>query len=554
MSDRRTVRIGQYLIERLHALGIEHLFGVPGDFVLAFMEQVTESPIALVNTADEQGAGFAADAYARMRGLGAVCVTYSVGGLKVANPTGQAFAEQSPVVVISGAPGVAERRAHPLLHHRVREFEDQLRVFERLTAAQAVLDDPDIAAREIDRVLATAVRERRPVYIELPRDMVDVEVDLLPHSPRPAPASDPAALAAALEEAVERIRAAERPVLLVGVEVHRFDLVGDVLGLIERTGIPVAQTLLGKSAIDEEHPRYIGLYAGGMGNETTRAYVEGSDCLIVVGAANTDLETGIFSARLQVPRIVHATRDRISIGHHQYADVRLHDFIDGLAAANLPHRDEPAAPYRPDHLALAPQDPATPITVDRLFARIAGVLTPGMVVIADPGDALFGATELPIRRGEGFLSPAYYASLGFAVPAALGVGLAEPAARPLVLVGDGAFQMTGQELSTCVRFGVRPIVVVLNNDGYATERYLVDGSFNDVLRWEYSRLPDLMGAGTGYRIGTDGELAAALEAAIADEASAFSILDVRLGRFDVSTPLKRLTANLKGAAAGERAG
>jgi TPP-dependent 2-oxoacid decarboxylase len=547
VTQIRASRIGHYLIERLAANGIEHLFGVPGDYVLGFMHQVTDSPIRLVNTCDEQGAGFAADAYARMRGLGAVCVTYSVGGLKLANTTGQAWAEESPVVVISGAPGLAERHAHPLLHHRIRTYDDQRRIFERITAAQAVLDDPDIAAREIDRVIDTAIRERRPVYLELPRDMVDTPIDVLPHSPRPAPASDPAALAAALAEAEDRLRAARQPVIMVGLEVQRYGLSGEVLALLEHTGIPFAQTLLGKSAIDDDHPSYIGVYAGGMGNDATRAWVESADCVLVLGSASTDLETGIFTAMLDTSRVIHATRNLLSIGHHRYDGVRLPDFIAGLAAAGLPRGSWPGAPFVPDHPVLPDLDPATPITVDRLFARIAEVLTPEMVVIADPGDALFGATDLPIRRGTGFLSPAYYASLGFATPAALGVGLANPAVRPLVLVGDGAFQMTGQELSTCVRFGVRPVVIVLDNDGYATERYMLDGSFNDVLRWEYSKLPDLLGAGTGYRIETDGDLAAALSAAIADTGSAFSILEVRLRRDDVSTALRRLTAKLSGS-------
>lgn len=540
------VHLGDYLIARLAAHGVGHVFGVPGDFVLKFMGKLAApgSPLALVNTCDEQGAGFAADAYARVRGLGAVCVTFGVGGLKVANTTGQAYAEESPVVVISGAPGVGERARHPMLHHKIRRYDDQLRVFERLTAAQAVLDDPEIAAREIDRVLETALREKRPVYLELPRDMVDAEVAVQPRTPRPPPPSDPNSLAAALAEATERLRAARRPVLLLGVEAQRFGLVDEVLRLVEATGMPVAETLLGKSAIDNDHPQYIGLYAGKMGPERTWRYVENSDCLLLLGTALTDLEMGGFTAELDPARCIHATRGRLAIGYHLFEHVSMGDFVGGLADAGLPRCPEPDAPWTPPPVALPPLDPATPITVDRLFVRLAGCLTPGIVVIADPGDALFGAAELPIPRGTGFLSPAYYASLGFAVPASIGVGLAEPGLRPLVLVGDGAFQMTGQELSTAVRFGLAPVVVVLNNDGYGTERFITDGSFNDVLRWNYANLPALLGAGTGYKVETDGDLAAALAAAFADTA-AYSILDVRLGRFDVSAGLKRLTERLR---------
>src|SRR2546425_9437280 len=166
--------IGEYLIQRLYAYGVRHIFGIPGDYVLGFYDMLEKSKLRIVNTCDEQGAGFAADAYARVRGLGAVCITYCVGGLKVANTTAEAFAEKSPVVVISGAPGIREREKNPLLHHKVREFDTQKRVFEQLTVASTVLDDPQSAFSEIDRVLHAALRFKRPVYIELPRDMVTV--------------------------------------------------------------------------------------------------------------------------------------------------------------------------------------------------------------------------------------------------------------------------------------------------------------------------------------------------------------------------------------------
>ncbi|MFM8593899.1 MAG: thiamine pyrophosphate-binding protein, partial [Chloroflexota bacterium] len=188
MAD--TVRIGQYLIERLHAEGVGHMFGVPGDFILKFMAEVCASPIEMVNTSDEQGAIFAADAYGRVRGLGVACVTYMVGGLKVANGTGQAFAEESPVVVISGSPGLSERRRQKRLHHVVRDYDDQLQIFKHLTVAQAVIDNPETATREIDRVIDAAMRWRRPVYLEIPRDMVDVEVQRVPFVPGPEMVSD----------------------------------------------------------------------------------------------------------------------------------------------------------------------------------------------------------------------------------------------------------------------------------------------------------------------------------------------------------------------------
>src|ERR1700757_2891791 len=197
--------IGEYLIQQLYAKGVRHVFGIPGDYVLGFYDLLARSKLRIVNTCDEQGAGFAADAYARVRGLGAVCITYCVGGLKVANSTAGAFAEKSPVVVISGAPGVKEREKNPLLHHKVREFDTQRKVFEQLTIASTVLSDPQTAFQEIDRVLHAALRYKRPVYIELPRDRV-----LVPGIPHHSPPeiherSNASSLRAALDEAQEMI-------------------------------------------------------------------------------------------------------------------------------------------------------------------------------------------------------------------------------------------------------------------------------------------------------------------------------------------------------------
>src|ERR1044071_247900 len=212
--------IGDYLIHQLYAHGVRHVFGIPGDYVLGFYDQLSRSKLRLVNTCDEQGAGFAADAYARVRGLGAVCVTYCVGGLKVANTTAEAFAEKSPVVIISGAPGMQEREKNPLLHHKVREFDTQKKVFEQLTAASTVLGDPQTAFQEIDRVLHTALRYKRPVYIELPRDMVFVPGNPVHRPGEIHETSSRGALQAALVEAVAMINAARKPVIVADVEVH----------------------------------------------------------------------------------------------------------------------------------------------------------------------------------------------------------------------------------------------------------------------------------------------------------------------------------------------
>src|SRR2546421_10180275 len=250
----KATNIGEYLIQRLYAHGVRHVFGIPGDYVLGFYEQLVHSELRVITTCDEQGAGFAADAYARISGLGVVCITYCVGGLKVANTTAEAFAEKSPVVVISGAPGVKEREKNPLLHHKVREFDTQKKVFEQLTIASTVLSDPQTAFQEIDRVLHAALRFKRPVYIELPRDLIFVPGIRHHKTPQIHERSDAKTLRAALAEAQEMINAARQPVILADVEVHRFGLQDQLVKFAQRAHLPVAATLLGKSVIGEQHP------------------------------------------------------------------------------------------------------------------------------------------------------------------------------------------------------------------------------------------------------------------------------------------------------------
>jgi TPP-dependent 2-oxoacid decarboxylase len=534
--------IGEYLIQRLYAHGVRHIFGIPGDYVLGFYDQLKSSRIQIITTCDEQGAGFAADAYARVAGLGAVCVTYCVGGLKVVNPVAGAFAEKSPVVVISGAPGVRERAKNPLLHHKVREFDTQKKVFEQITVASTVLDDPDTALAEIDRVLHAAVRYKRPVYIELPRDLATVSG--LPHhrTPKFHEASDPMVLHEALTEAVGMINAAKKPVVLADVELHRFALQNEVLQFVERAQIPIAATILGKSVISEQHPLYLGIYEGGMGREEVREYVESSDCVILLGAFMTDINLGIYTARLDLGKSIYATSEKLAIRYHSFENVRFKDFIRGLLASNLKAHSPGNLPAPPRPAEFVPR-PSTPVTIARMFDRLNAFIGENTIVVADVGNALFGAMDLFIYRHTEFLGPAYYASMGFAVPAALGAQSARPELRPLVLVGDGAFQMTGMELSTIVRQKLNPVIVVLNNAGYGTERHIHDGPFNDLLCWNYHKLPEFLGAGIAFLVESESELDDALEKAAAHTES-YCLLDVRLDPMDHSAALGRLADRL----------
>ncbi len=291
------------------------------------------------------------------------------------------------------------------------------------------------------------------------------------------------------------------------------------------------------------HPNNLGIYEGAMGNEITRQYVDKSDCLILLGTFLSDVNLGIFTAQLNPQCFIYIKGEKAAIHFHNYEDISLTDFLNGLLTANLKYR-QINLPPRPQRLKEYTVKTGAKITIKRLFERLNLFLANDMIVIADVGDALFAGADLLVHQKSRFLSPAYYASLGFAIPASIGAQKANPNIRPLVLVGDGAFQMTGMELSTIVRYGLNPIIIVLNNLGYGTERPMQDGKFNDILLWNYSQLPTIFNAGKGFEIRTEDELELALEETQTYRDS-FCLLDVHLDPLDTSLALKRLTKVLR---------
>jgi indolepyruvate decarboxylase len=544
MSEKPS--IGRYLIDQLHRHGVRHIFGVPGDYVLGFYDLIEKGPIRHVGTTREDSAGFAADAYARINGMGAVCVTYCVGGLSLTNPIAGAYAEKSPVVVISGAPNVKGREHNPLLHHRVRDFTTQREIFSHLTIAAAALEDPSTAYREIDRVIHAVERYKRPGYIELPMDMVSVVRDHEHRDQSLAERTDPSALDECIAETTDMLNRSRSPVILAGVEVHRFGLQDALTELVEKTGIPVATTILGKSVISEGHPYYLGVYGGTLGGELVRGAVESADCVLMLGCFMADINLGMYTARLDTGRVISATSEKTTVRHHGFENVPLRSFIEALLAAPVRRRgknetDLPESRHSErieTQRAQVRAGSSKRLTTERLFSTLNDYISEDLVVISDIGDCFFGAIDLRIPGRTEFLCPAYYASMGFAIPASIGAQCADGSRRPLVLVGDGAFQMTGMEVSTAVRIGLNPVIVVLNNHGYTTERQIMDGPFNDILDWRYAALPALLGDVRGELVHTVGEFRTAIESALRSDRC--SIVEADLDRNDASPALRRI--------------
>jgi indolepyruvate decarboxylase len=539
-----TMPLGQFLFEYLYRRGVRHSFGVPGDFALPTFAWLEKSKIHSITMTHEPAAGFAADAYSRINGIGLVCVTYCVGGLNVLNAIAGAYAEKSPVVVVSGAPGRKDREKDPLLHHKVKTFETQRRVYDEVTVASTVLLDEERAASEIVRCVEACLRYKRPVYIEMPHDMVDREIPVTNISSRVPERSDPQTLAAALEETLSLIRASKKPVILAGVELARYRTAGLVLRMAERMNIPIAADLLSKSAIPENHRLYIGVYGGAMSSdEHVRKYVESADLVLMLGTFITDMSMGFYTAKLDRHRTVLATTERVNVQYHRYESIQFRDFLESLTkAAVKPKRFQHPNPHGLP-LPLKKSERSELLTMADVFRILSLHLDERCCVVADIGDAIFGAVGIRSAKQAQFIAPAYYMSMGFAVPASIGVSLAAKKLRPYVLVGDGAFQMTGVEISTAVRLGLNPIIIVLNNDGYGTMRQIREGCFNTITQWNYAKICELVQGGRSFVASTKGEFDRALSAA--QKSDKVCVIELRIPRNEVSNQLAQIAREVR---------
>jgi len=543
MNENYTV--SRYLLHRLEEIGVHHLFGVPGDYNLDFLDEVMLSPIQWVGNCNELNAGYAADGYARINGIGAAVVTYGVGGLSIINAAAGAFAEHVPLVIINGAPPARRREARAMVHHLVAHYYLQLDLFKKITADAALLSDPATAPDEIDRVLGSCISQKLPVYLELPAD-----INQAPCHPPTGPLSeiplhsDPDSLAESVKEAAALLEKATSPIILAGMELLRFKLGHETLKLVESSEVPFATMLGSKSVLPELHPQFTGIYQGGWSKEQVRKQVEESDCLISLGAWMTDLDTGLFSINLDKHHMIEVGKGQVRIGSHFYHDVQLAEFIRELTHVVRPRSyliSHPAGAYRPKQ-PFIPQ-PSSELTASRLYDCLNYYLDDQMILLAEPGDAFCAAPEFNIEEAENFIVQSYYCSIGFCTPAALGVSLARPEKRPVILTGDGAFQMTAQELSTIIRERRPAIVVLINNDGYLIERKLhQDGAYNDIQMWKYADLPEVFGGkpfAAGIQVWTEEELLAAFQQAVTEKERLFFI-EAMLPKRDCSRGLEKL--------------
>ncbi len=527
----------------LHALkdhGARQIFGIPGDFALPYFRVIEQSQILpLYTLSHEPGVGFAADASARAHlGLGVAAVTYGAGALNMVNAVAAAYAEKSPLVVLSGGPGKGEARSGLLLHHQAKTLDSQFQMFREITCDQVKLDDVARAPADIARVLANCLRNSEPVYIEIPRDMVNLPcAPVLREAPR---AVDQDALEACVEEILSRLAQAQSPVLMAGVEVRRYDLEEKVALLARRLGLPVVTSFMGRGLLAEHDAPLFGTYMGVAGLPEVTQLVEGSDGLFLLGEIVCDTNFAVSETKIDLRKTIQALDGRVTLGHHVYPELPLAALVDGLLR-RVTGPDKPLAVRRPvyprgmaaDAGGITPTDIAT--AVNDLMAAHGK-----MPIASDMGDCLFTAMEI---EHTALVAPGYYATMGYGVPAGLGLQAAT-GQRPLILVGDGAFQMTGWELGNCRRYGWDPIVLLFNNASWEMLRtFQPESSFNDLGHWGYAEMAAGMG-GDGVRVATRAELKAALDRAMATRGR-FQLIEVTIPRGVLSDTLQRFVAGVK---------
>jgi indolepyruvate decarboxylase len=541
-NKKANLSVGEYLIDALANRGVNHVFGVPGDFILGLHVIGDERGMRMVNCTREEAATYAADGYAREKGLGAVAVTYGVGILATMAAVGSANAERVPLVVIGGAPGMAERDGRRIHHMPSADMNSPYRMMAEIAPYHVLLDDPDEAYDQIDWLLLHVQEDLMPGYIELPRDLIST----VPGHPRPVtrPAETlvpMARLSAAVDDVIARINNAKRPIMWVGHGARALQYGDRVLAFAEATGIPMVESVMGKGAVDETHPLVMGVYVGAGSTPELREYVESVDLVIQVGVNINDITTGAFTTDVAPENRIHFSADGTSVEHRFYEGVDL----AGIAHVLERRIDEikpNKVPKKLPHAWASEVTEGDRITTDVVADRLQRFVEKSDIVLCDVGVGAHLSMDARLNRSGQFHIARLYVGMGFAVPASYGAALARGKGRPIVLVGDGSFQMTGFDLSTAVREGIAPIVLVLDNHGYGAERSIHDGDFNDIAQWDYAAVGAVVGA-IGLQAYTPEQLDQALARARADRDTAY-IIQVDLDKLDVPRGLKALGEGL----------
>jgi indolepyruvate decarboxylase len=527
----------EHVVSRLQEIGIRDVFGVAGDFAFPLNDAITNSSkLRWIASCNELNAAYSADGYARVFGKAALCTTYGVGELSAINGVAGSYAEHVPVFHLAGMPSSHVQSARRVVHHTLGNGEFDLfhRMAEPVVCARAIMT-PENCAAETERLIAAAHYHRRPVYMAFPTDHATTPV-IGSAQPPPEPKSDPTALAAAIKAVTAAIDAAKSVCVLPGVTVTRFGLRAQASEFVRALNVPYATMFGDKSVLDETLPNYIGMYDGKLMNEAVRSFVEGCDLVIGIGAVLTDFDSGSFTARVDHSKSINIRHHSVRVGEAIYDYVEMKDMLVALTG-KVSRRDLKVT--KAPGLGAPAGSLDRPINAAYLYARWEAMLREKDILVTETGTSSMGMAFANMPSGSAFHNQTLWGSIGWATPASFGAGLAAPDRRVILITGEGSHQLTAQEICQFYRFGLKPIIFVLNNDGYLIERLLAknfNSCYNDLAKWNYHKLPEALGCEGWFsaRVTTCGELDSAIKKAESSGTGAY--IEVVTDR-DVASPL-----------------
>jgi indolepyruvate decarboxylase len=543
----RAANVADYIIQRLAAEGIAHCFGVAGDYAFPLCAAVDRSPdVKWVGCSNELNASYAADGYARVRGAAMLVTTYAVGELSALNGVMGAKAERSLIFHLVGMPSNQNQQLGKIAHHTLGDgvFGNFVNISAQAACCHAVIN-PDNCVIELERVVAEARRNNQPAYIVVPSDYALSPVAPAKVEPM-ALKSNEASVRGAIAAVTERLRTAKSVVALPAFTVSRLGLQKLAQNAIEALGCPFATTLMEKCIIDESHPQFLGMYTGAASAQETRQVVETADVVLDLGGVNlNDITTAAYSAQLDLSRFITIGLNEVKIGREVFNSVRLSDMLVELSKIKLPTR-----PYRrtPPKAGAVNGSSSDRIRMDTLYPRYAAFIRPGDIVVLETGSSSLGMAPMTLSDGVRVEAQVLWGSIGWATPAALGMALADPSRRTILITGEGSHQLTANEVGSMGRYAANIVVFVLNNDGYLIERALEeepDWSYNDLSPWRYSELPKALGCADWFaaRVATLAELDAAMNTASQSKLGAY--IEIVGGRMDMPPILEFAHGRLK---------
>ena len=495
--------VSTYLLDRLSELGIEHIFGVPGDYNLAFLDDVlAHEKLEWVGNCNELNAAYAADGYARIKGIAALITTFGVGELSAINGVAGSYAENVPIIKITGTPPTTVMENGALVHHTLGDgkFDHFSYMYREITVAQTDLT-AEHAAEEIDRVLRACWDEKRPVHINLPIDVynkpINKPTEPILHKPV---VSNKETLDKMLLHATSIINSAKKPVILADFEVNRFHVEEYLHQFVEKTGFPIATLSMGKGIFPEKHPQFIGIYTGDVSSPYLRKRIDESDCIISIGVKLTDTITGGFTQGFTKEQVIEIHPYTVKIIDKKYGPVIMQDVLQHLSDS-IEHRSEEVLEIKPfiSESSLFTEE-FTPkkqiVTQKRFWQQMYHFLRENDILIVEQGTPFFGSAAIPLPSNTTYVAQPLWGSIGYTLPALLGTQLADLSRRNILIIGDGSFQVTAQELSTILRQNLKPIIFLINNNGYTVERAIhgQNQPYNDIQIWDYTKLANVFGS------------------------------------------------------------